>query len=160
MGYYKTYIQMEQEGSVVYETINDFGIYATDIPFRPSNEVQDVFSRVWRDEDGDDEYIPPTGLKMKSYKINMKFSCKGDRYGVNDSIIKFINYLKQGSMKIYDEYTKIGRRGVRLLGLNDNATLSRSEDEDILVFTVSLKVNDPITDIRPKYINGEIIDLV
>ncbi len=54
MGYYKTYIQMEQEGSVVYETINDFGIYATDIPFRPSNEVQDVFSRVWKDEDGDD----------------------------------------------------------------------------------------------------------
>ena len=51
-------------------------------------------------------------------------------------------------MSIYDTYTDIGRQKVRLVKLNDNAELVRDGDGDILIFSVTLKVCDPITNIK------------
>lgn len=154
MKYEKVYIQKIGTGSPVKETIADFDIYCADMPFKLFVEAKAPSKRDWFDEHGDDEYIPNGGLKLKAYTIDVRFCCKGDKYSSNEKIKKFINYLTglDGSgaeMKMYCTWTKIGRKGIRFDKLNDKAELLRDEDGDTLVFTITFKVNDPITDITP-----------
>ena len=154
MKYEKVYIQKIGTGSPVKETIADFDIYCADMPFKLFVEAKAPSKRGWFDEHGDDEYIPNGGLKLKAYTMDVRFCCKGDKYSSNEKIKKFINYLTglDGSgaeMKMYCTWTKIGRKGVRFDKLNDKAELLRDEDGDTLVFTITFKVNDPITDITP-----------
>ncbi len=154
MKYEKVYIQKIGTGSPVKETIADFDIYCADMPFKLFVEAKAPSKRDWFDEHGDDEYIPNGGLKLKAYTMDVRFCCKGDKYSSNEKIKKFINYLTglDGSgaeMKMYCTWTKIGRKGIRFDKLNDKAELLRDEDGDTLVFTITFKVNDPITDITP-----------
>ena len=129
------------------ETIEDFGLYCVDIPFKPAGDVKDISSRDWKDENGVDEYIPADGLKMSAYEIDVKFGYKGDKLGANKAISSLMSCLNAGYVSIYDTDTGIGRQKVRLVKLNDNAELVRDDDGDILIFSVTLKVCDPITNI-------------
>ena len=110
--------------------------------------MKEVSSRDWKDENGVDEYIPTDGLKMSAYEIDVKFGYKGDKFGANKAISSLLSLLSSGYVSIYDTYTGIGRQKVRLVKLNDNAELVRDEDGDILIFSVTLKVCDPITNIK------------
>ena len=144
---YKVYIKQDKSGASVVETIEDFGLYCVNIPFKPAGDVKDIVSRDWKDENGVDEYIPADGLKMSAYEIDVKFGYKGDKLGANKAISSLLSCLTAGYVSIYDTYTGIGRQKVRLMKLNDNAELVRDDDGDILIFSVTLKVCDPITNI-------------
>ena len=145
---YKVYIKQEKSGASVVETIEDFGLYCVDIPFKPAGDVKDISSRDWKDENGLDEYIPADGLKMSAYEIDVKFGYKGDKLGANKAISSLLSCLTAGYVSIYDTYTGIGRQKVRFVKLNDNAELVRDDDGDILIFSVTFKVCDPITNIK------------
>lgn len=154
MNYDKVYIQKMKEGASVKETVADFDIYCAEIPFRLFVEAKDPSKRDWMDEHGDDEYIPDSGLKLKAYTMDVKFCCKGDKFSSNEKIQKFVKYLTgmDGSgavMMMYCTWTKIGRQEIRFNKLNDKAELVRDSDGDTLVFTITFKVNDPISDIVP-----------
>lgn len=147
MDYYKIYIKQEKPDASVIETIEEFGLYCVDIPFKPVSDVKEVTSRDWKDENGIDEYIPADGLKLSAYDIDIKFGYKGDKFGANEAISSFIEFLISGYVSIYDTYTRIGRQKVRFMKLNDNAELVRSDDGDILIFSATFKVCDPLTNI-------------
>ena len=155
MEYYRTLIKIEGEGFRTVDTITSYGIYCMDIPFRVGSAAKDIHKRSWKDEDGDDEYIPPTGIRMQAYEMTVKFGFKGNKFSANKSISDFANYLRSGMFSIYSEYTRIGRQHVRLSGIDENAQLVRSDDGDILVFSVKMKVNDPVTDIKLSLPDGE-----
>lgn len=162
--FYKVYMQKESDGSEVKETIADFGIYCADIPFSITGDAKEVTSRNWYDEDGLDEYIPANGLKISAYDMEVKFCCKGDKFSANTTIRKFLDYIigKDGTgamLKMYCDYTNIGRRHIRYVKMDDKAELVRDEDGDILVFSISFKVGDPITDITPTFDKGVIKSL-
>lgn len=147
MKYYKYYIQKEADGAAVKETGADFDIYEVESKFYGSVSAKELPKRSWNDEHGDDEFVPDD-LMMESLTHAVKFGYKGDKFSANKAIKSFLDYLsKGGSMKIYDEYNGIGRQHVRFSSMSDDATLVRDEEGDILIFTVSLKVNDPVTDI-------------
>lgn len=158
MQYEKVYIQKTRTGSPVKETIADFDIYCADMPFKLLVEAKEPSKRDWFDEHGDDEYIPDGGLKLKAYTMDVKFCCKGDKNSSNEKINKFLKYLTglDGTgveLKMYCTWTKIGRKGIRFDKLNDKAELVRDNDGDVLVFTITFKVNDPVSDIGPTYDN-------
>ncbi len=163
--FYKVYIQKERDVSAVVETITDFGIYCADIPFTIIGEAKEPTSRNWYDEDGIDEYIPAGGLKISAYEMEVKFCCKGDKFSANTTIRKFLDYLtgKDGTgamMKMYCDYTRIGRQHMRYIKVKDEAELVRDKDGDILVFSATFKVGDPTTDITPsKDSDGKITTL-
>lgn len=102
---------------------------------------------------------------MKSYTMDVKFCCKGGKGSSNAKIAAFIDYLTGrdntgAEMKMYCTWTRVGRKGIRFEKLNDDAELVRDDDGDILVFTVTFKVNDPVTDVTPIYgMNSEITGL-
>lgn len=162
MQYEKVYIQKTKDNAVVKDTIADFDIYCADMPFKPFVEAKEPSKRDWLDEHGEDEYLPEGGLKMKSYTMDVKFCCKGDKFSSNKKIINFINYLVglDGTgveMKMYCTWTKIGRTGIRFDKLSDKAELVRGEDGDTLVFTITFKVNDPLSDIVPSYNSDNVL---
>ena len=154
MDYYKVYIQQEKTGAAMIETIDAWGMYCMDLPFRVATSVKSPMKRDWMDEDGTDEYMPEDGLKLESYDMDVKFGFKGDKFAANTAIGTMLKYMKQGYMKLYCDYTKIGRQHVRLSKLEDNAELVRTDEGDILVIKVTLTVTDPVTDIAIK--DGEL----
>ena len=153
--YYKTYMQKEQAGSAVKEDIGDFGMYCMELPFTVGGQAKELTSRDWAEEDGKDVYVPDE-LKMQQYTLKAKFGCKGEKNSANASIRAFMDYLtgRDGSgvyLKLYSEYTMIGRRHVRFSKLSDEATLVRNdEDGDILVIQIEFTVDDPVTDVVPQ----------
>ena len=50
-------------------------------------------------------------------------------------------------MKMYSSYTRIGRQYVRLSSVDDKATWKTDNGEEWLIFSVTFKVNDPVTDV-------------
>ena len=83
--------------------------------------------------------------------MKVEFGCK-KMSSVNDVRQKvglFLKYLHEsGMMKMYSSHTRIGRQKVRLESVSDNAKW-KTDDEgnEYLVFEVTFKVNDPVTDI-------------
>lgn len=151
MKYYKFFFQKETNGAPVLESGEDFNVYEMECSFYGGGEAKELAKREWHDEHGDDEFVP-NEIKLKAQDIKVKFGYKGDMFSANAVLLKFREYLRNGgTMKIYDEYNHIGRQNVHFVGIPDDAELVRnSDDGDILVFTVKMKANDPITDILLK----------
>lgn len=125
----------------------EWGIWIKNIPFKIFPELKDIPSRDWLDENGDDEYIPDSPC-YKAYELECSFVYIGDNKNANTQIKSFIKYLAEGgAFKFYDTYTQIGRTNVRYLKYSEDVLYRRDNEKDIVVFNVTLKVNDPITDI-------------
>ena len=143
----------------IYESVAAWGIFCKEIPFKIFDKVKEPAKRSWYDEHGDDEYIPTTGLMLEAYTMKVKLACKkitnGNQYdsaSVDDvrlMVGNFLEYLRtSGMMKVYSAHTRIGRQNVRLESIDDDAVWVTEDDgSEFLIFSVTLKVNDPYTDI-------------
>lgn len=148
----KIYVQkVTAEGepeAEVKELGRDFGFYGMEIPFTIATEAKEPSRNDWKDEDGDDEYVPPGGLKLQAFETELKLGYKGAKDTANAKIEALVDYLtgrdgSGASFKIYSTWTKKGYGGVRFASLGDDAELVRDDGGDILVITLTLKVNDP-----------------
>ena len=151
MQHYNVFIQKEQTGEVVKETIADFGVWCASIPFDIGMEVKEPVVKDWKDEDGEDSYLGDS-LKLSAYDMTVKWCCKGDKFSANAVIRKFLNYLsgRDGScmkMKMYCDWTKVGRRHIRLKKVSDDANLHRDDEGDVVTFSTVLRVEDPVTEV-------------
>lgn len=142
-------MQKEKDGADVIDTIESFGMYCMENPFKTCSDVKEPIKRVWNDEHGDDEYIGKDGLYMAAYENKVKFMFHGEAFGANEKCKAFIDYIrKSGMMKMYCGFNRIGRQHVRLKDIDPN--LYRDPDnEDLLVLSITFKFNDPVTDIKP-----------
>lgn len=148
MEYYKYFVQKETDGAAVKELGADFEFFEMESKFYGGGTVKDVPKRDWYDEDGDDEFVPDE-QKYKAFEMEVKFGYKGDINTANAKLKALQDYLNGGTMKVYDSYNRIGRQNVRFESISDDAELVRSDtDGDILVITVKLKVNDPVTEVE------------
>lgn len=143
------------------ESVSTFGIFCKSIPFKLFEKVKDPAKRSWPDEDGDDEYIPSDGLKTEAYTMKVEFGCKKissvrdtSTYGISVNDVRnkvdaFLTYLRTGGMmKLYSSYTRIGRQNVRLESVSDNSKWLNDGENEWLIFEVTFKVNDPVTNIE------------
>ena len=139
------------DGAPVVDTFDNWGIVCKDFPFKLYGEAKELPSHDWKDEDGDDEYIP-NELKIASYEVDVEFAYKGAIDSANTKIKGFLDYLTGrggtgAELMVYDTYTKIGRQSVRFVSVEEDVFFRQTEYGDILVFVVTFKVNDPVTDI-------------
>ena len=139
----------------VCESVATWGVWCKDIPFKIYGKAKDPAKRTWYDEHGDDEYVSSSGLFLEAYNIKVEFGCKkvdNSQASVDDVRAKvgaFLKYLREsGMMKMYSSHTRIGRQNVRLESVDDNAKWSVDDGGfEFLIFEVTFKVNDPVTDI-------------
>ena len=145
------------------ETVNDsdvidtqatFRVACQECPFKYLPESKELPKRDWYDEDGDDIYIPTDGLKFKAYDMEMKFIYVGTEQTMKNDIRGFINFIygrnENGSplLKIYDEYTKIGRKGIYVSNVDNELLAYDDVNENVIgIFKVKFRVTDPATEI-------------
>lgn len=164
MEYYRIYMQKEQDGSPLVETIEAFGMYCMTMPYLLGGKLKELTSRTWADADGKDVYVPKV-LKEESGELKIKFGYKGQRSSANKQVKAFINYLKgqDGNgvyMNLYCTYTEQGWHHVRLTDISDEATLVRGSDGDLLIMQITLTVDEPTQSVTVKRdTNGEITRL-
>lgn len=160
---YSLLMQKTKDGSAVKSSLADFGFAVCDIPW-PDEEVQEVAVREWPGVHGEDAYIPPGGLKLQAYDVEIEFCYKG---AVNTAYTKYKalrNYLIGASgdgaeLKIYDPYWIRGRTNVRLLEIGDLEP-HRDNTGEVLSAKVKFRVADPMTEIGVgTNASGEIISL-
>lgn len=162
------------------DTYEEFGVVCQEFPFTYMSKAKDVPSRDFHDEDGLDVFIPSGGLKMEAEDIEAKFLYSKsnptgyDTYvngGGTDSyddwlssnalsdILNFIHFLRGRNtggapyLAIYDEYTKIGLRGVYVTEVpNDIYEYSDGGIGINAVFKVKFKVTDPVTRLNSNFV--------
>lgn len=148
---YAIYFKKMKSDALVVDTLDNWGIVCKEFPFKLYGEAKELPSHDWKDEDGDDEYIP-SELPIASYEVEVEFAYKGVMDSANANIKGFLDYLtgRDGSgvkLAVYDTYTKIGRQHVRFASVSDDVFHRQEEGGDVVVFSVTFKVNDPVTDI-------------
>lgn len=142
--------KMKSDAPVV-DTFDNWGIVCKEFPFQLYGEAKELPKNDWLDEDGDDEYIP-SELKIAAYEVDVEFVYKGAANTANVNIKAFLDYLTGrggtgAELMVYDTYTKIGRQSVRYVNVDDDVFWRQEEGGDVVVFVVTFKVNDPVTDI-------------
>ncbi len=140
------------------ETISNFSLHISSIPFKISGKAKDVTSVDFKDKDGKKVYHPSV-LRLDSYDMDIEFAYKGEKKTANVFINNFVKYLtgRDGTgtgLMIYSTYSMIGRTDMMFKELKDDANLVRSDDGDILYFKITFTVNDPVTDIG--LVNGKL----
>lgn len=147
MDYKPFLIQKLKTNSPVRDS-REWDIWVKSIPFLIYPKLKEPAKRSWVDESGDDEYVPDTP-RFEAYTMDVAFAFIGERGTANVKIRSFLSYLSQdGEFSIYDTYTAIGRTHVRYSSFSDDAFRRREGQNDLVEFKVTLKVNDPITEIR------------
>lgn len=146
MEYKPFLIQKLKEGSPVRNS-KEWGIWIKSFPFKIYPKMKEPAKKSWKDENGDDEFVPDTPV-FEAYTIEVEFVFIGESGSGGHQIRSFLEYLAtNGEFSIYDTYTKIGRTRVRFDYFSDKAFRRRENENDVVQFSVSLKINDPITEI-------------
>ena len=130
-------------------------------------KAKEPYKNQWKDEHGDDEYIPTTGLLIEAFIFKMKcvmFAKASTEEAaiedLNEGIRAFRSAMSSGFLKTYDAYTGFGFQMVRLVEFQQPG----QDDYDVfyerftsphssvnnfgvarVIFDVTLKVNDPVT---------------
>lgn len=170
MAAYKKFLIQQQsfDGSIyqnvgdVIDTCQQFNVVCQQMPFKRLPETKELAKNDWSDEDGEDVYIPSAGLKFKAYDLEATFLYVGTKQDFATDLMNFTNFIygrnENGNpfLKIYDEYTQIGRRGVFVMSVNEEKLIYDDVNPDAIAqIKVKFRVTDPVTDIT--YRNGELV---
>lgn len=142
-GYKPFYLQGASD-TTAKDSLATWGLMVKSIPFKALPEPKEPYSNDWHDEHGDDEYNDK--MFYAAYTMDVTFLLVADsQEEIVSSLRTFFAHVQQGEFMIYDDFTKIGRQCVRYAGFTDNAYKFRDGDKCYLEFTVTFKVNDPVT---------------
>jgi hypothetical protein len=150
---YPVFFRKMKEGVGVVNPQVRWGIVCKEFPFRLYGKAKDLPERKWFDEHGVEAFVPDT-LFIDAYELKAEFAYKGDAFSANEVIREFLDYLTgndgQGEgarLEVYDAYTRIGRRDVHYLSVENDMMVRNSGEGDVFTFSINFKVNDPMTDV-------------
>lgn len=147
---YTLLFQKSKTGSSVKDSLADFGMVCTDVPFMPCGETKELPKRDWIDEDGEDTYIPDS-IPLSAFDWEIEMGFKGELASAQGALKKFTEYLtgKDGSgaeLKVYSKYTGIGRQGIYFMGMSD-FVFSKTNIDEVVTFKVNFRVTDPSSNV-------------
>lgn len=153
------YIQKDGESSAIDTTT--WGMVAKSNPFPLLPTPKEPYKNEWLDENGDEEYLKE--IYYESFEFDVEFYVKtlGDNAEatMRSQIESFFSTIKSGSFMIYDAYTGLGRKDVRYAGYSEGEFKRKTVGSDKwarAIFTITFKVNDPIT--RIVYSGGKLVE--
>lgn len=147
---YTLLLQKSKMDSPVKDSLTDFGMVCTDVPFMPCGETKDLPKRDWSDEDGEDTYIPDR-IPLSAFDWGIGMGYKGGLATAQGALKKFTEYLtgKDGSgaeLKVYSQFTGIGRQGIYFKGISD-FDFFKTDIDEVVTFNVKFRVTDPSTNV-------------
>ncbi len=149
-GYKPFYIQCDND-TAAQDTAAVWGLVAKTNPYPALPEPKDVYSNDFLDEDGDDEYNAE--MHYGSFTFDVGFYIKAYASGtrpatdvLRSQMAAFFGHIRNGEFSVYDAYTGLGRRKVRYAGYEEaDGGFKARDDWARLIFSVTFKVNDPVT---------------
>ncbi len=152
------YIEAERDSSA-WDTTT-YGMVAQTQPFPGVMEVKELYKNDWKDEHGDDEYVPYS-MKLKSFDYTIKFFVKtlatvgsSPIEKLNEQYNGFMDKLLHGEFSIWDSWQERGYRKVRLSKVSIEER-DVTDESAWMLFSVTMKVNDPATQVY--YSNNHIL---
>lgn len=147
---YTLLMQKMRQSSPVKDSLKDFGVVCTSVPFLPYEEMKELPSRGWAGEDGEDTYIPEK-LPVSAYDMEVEMCYKGGITTCYTKMKSFLDYLRgnDGSgaaLKLYSPFTGIGRQDVYFKSIGE-IEFAKSSTDEVLTFSLVFRVTDPVTDI-------------
>lgn len=136
---------LQKEAGPVKDSYAEWNMHIQSFPVIYCPTVKEYAKNDWKDQDGDDEYIPQTPV-YKAYEMKIGFLYVGPKDSFNLKIKAFWEYVRSGEFKIFDTHTGIGRQKVRYVSYDPNSFYRRNNG-DIVQFSMTFKINDPITEI-------------
>lgn len=144
-----------------------YNVVVREHDFPSELQVKEPYKNDWKDEHGDDEYIPATGLYAAAFTYSLDcvmFARNNSEAAAIADIEAGIAAFKTalltaGLFKVFDSYTGHGFKEVRLSRFPKPSRGDyevESKDKVRLMFSVEFKVNDPVT--RMKYQGGAIVE--
>jgi len=142
----------DMQYSEVFGMNQRFGIKIKHAPYSPMAKIKNVVVQSWKDEDGDDVWLPRRtageggtyvpAVTHEAVEYRPKFVIFGDSQKVNsnDVIRRMINAIEGRWLKIWDEYTQMGFEGVYLVDVDDDPSFKR-RSYDFVEFTLTFKIN-------------------
>lgn len=154
------YIQSDTDATAL-DTATQWGMVAKTNPHPILPKAKSPYKTSWLDEDGDDEYDGQLFFEAQEIEVDfyLKTYASGDTSAVellNSQLQSFFGKVTSSQFKIYDAYTGIGRQKVRYVDYSEKSFIAR-DDWARCIFTVKLKVNDPVTPMTLS--GGSIVDI-
>jgi hypothetical protein len=141
------YIQTESDAAAVDTT--EWGLIAKSNPYPLLPNPKAPHKNEWLDENGDEEYVKE--MYYESIEFSVSFYVKAynseglsAEEAIRNQVEGFFSKIRSGEFKVFDSYTGIGRQKVRYAGYKEESFTKR-KDWARAIFTISLKVNDPVT---------------
>lgn len=156
------YIAGNSDSSTVKDTLADFGLIAKTNPYPALPKPKEPYKNDWHDGHGDDEEIGDS-LYMESFEFKVEYYVRAigstavtDVRGAIDS---FFAFIKSNFVRYYDSFTGIGYKDVRYAGYEEQmfhvTTNGDGNNVARCVFTVTFKVNDPVTRMKIVTVGGQ-----
>lgn len=145
-------IYFKKSGGTVIDSNTQWNIVCKEFPFILYGEAKELSKRDWYDEDGEDTFFP-TKLAIAAYDLDVEFAYKGVVNSANTKIRAFLDYLTGRDsaggteLSVYDTYTQIGRQGLYFKDVKPDVFVRKTDEGDVVTFTVTFRVTDPVTDI-------------
>lgn len=145
--YKKFYIQVGT--NTLYDTKEQWGFIAKSNPYPALPSPKTPYKNDWKDANGDDEYTTHLYYEAFSFDVSFYIRTKNEdgktaAEEIRTKLASFFSTIKEGEFKVYDEYTALGRQKVRFGGYKEESFKARG-DKAVCVFTITFKVNDPVT---------------
>lgn len=157
------YIQREADSSAI-DIRTTYGVIIMVHEYPSKRKVKTPYKNDWKDRDGDDEWN--NVLQYEAFDIKAKcviFTQDPDsdaaRSELRTAVWAFQESIRDGEFKIYDSWTKYGFQKVRLDEFQEigDGDFDERFGRCRLIFTISFKVNDPIT--RMTLSDGSIVEV-
>lgn len=157
---YKRFLIQYGENATATDTKEAWGMVAKTNPYPLLPTPKDPYKNDWKDEEGDDEYT--TTMRYKGFEMEVEFYMKAiGGAGVtaaaelHNAAWSFFSAIREGTFRIFDEYTGLGFQRVRYAGSDyDEGSFKERDGVATTFLKVKFKVNDPVT--RMRYVNGVI----
>lgn len=147
-----------------------FGIMVKHAPFSAMSKLKNVVVQSWKDEDGDDvwlplvtdsqtgQYKPAVTHEAVDYNPTLLIYFTGEeeaRDNANQMIRSLINRIEGRWLKLWDDYTQIGFDGAYLIDVDDDPKFIRRSDYVLVEFGLKFKING--TNVDAPFFNRSII---
>lgn len=119
--------------------MNDFGSGITEYT-HPTFEVKELPSNDWKDEDGEDIYVPPNGLNFNSSDLEFKMCYSGEYETFGSVLDSIIECLKSGFLAVKFHYTCEKWYACLLKSIGDFDVYSNKSVGDVVEYKITFKI--------------------
>ena len=124
------------------DTREKYGLWVKSVPFVIQPTIKNIVVQDWKDEDGEDTYIP-TNPTIKAYDLSVSLIYLWDDGMANTRIQSFVDDLRGKWLQITDTYTQKTYKGAYLVEVDGTPKFLRRGTRDYVEFQAKFKCNYP-----------------